>query len=108
MSTSSELPLNVVETRLTILQANLQSLAAIASELAQEEEDDWEYAGLAQAFLDEAAVLQRMQNDTPDSRYAALDSVLNNLRHIRDEYPAEVIDKLDSRSSGELRTWVPK
>jgi hypothetical protein len=108
MSTSSELPLNVVDTQLTIFQANLQRLAAIALNLAQEDENDWEYAGLAQAFLYEADVLREMQNAEPDARYAALYSVPKNLWHIRDEYPEEVVDKLDSRSSGELRTWVSK
>jgi hypothetical protein len=100
------LPLNVVDSRLVILQSNIEELARKASSLAHTTDHSLEFAGLAQAFSDEAEILRRMRADTPDSRYAALNSVQNNIRHIQREYPDEIIAQLDAASNGELRTWL--
>lgn len=105
MATSSDLSLEEVDKRLTILHSNLLELSDTCGRLVKTTQYEFEFMSLAQAYHDEAMTLAKMMNDSPDTRYAALKSTLRNMQTIRSEANMAVISELDRASKGSLKTW---
>lgn len=97
-----------VRTRLSVLSANLETLAALATTLASESEHprSRDFDALATTLSEEALVIQdALQSGTTYEQEETFDVALHNLVVLREKTPDPVLAALDERASGALETF---
>lgn len=97
-----------VRTRLSVLSANLETLAGLAAELASETSHprSREFDALATAFREEALVIQdALQSATTTEQEETFEMALHNLVELREETPDRVLSAVDERAEGALETF---
>ncbi|SDN18688.1 hypothetical protein SAMN04487949_3592 [Halogranum gelatinilyticum] len=95
-------------TRLSVLSANLETLAALAAELASEAAHprSREFDALATALREEALVIQdALQSATTAEQEETFEMALRNLVELREETPDRVLSAVDERAEGSLETF---
>lgn len=97
-----------VRTRLSVLSANLETLAALAATLANESGHprSREFDTLSTALREEALVIQdALQSGTTAEQEETFEMALHNLVELREETPRQVLSALDERAEGSLETF---
>lgn len=95
-------------TRLSVLSANLETLAGLATTLADEAEHprSREFDALATAFREESLVIQdALQSGTTSEQEETFRMALDNLVQLREETSPRVLSALDERAEGSLETF---
>jgi hypothetical protein len=97
-----------VRTRLSVLSANLETLAGLATTLAEESEHprSREFDTLATALREEALVIQdALQSGTTREQEETFEMALDNLVQLREETPQQVLSAVDEAAEGSLETF---
>lgn len=97
-----------VRTRLSVLSANLETLARLATTLAGESEHPHsrEFDALATALREESLVIQDvLQSGTTREQEETFHMALDNLVRLREDTPSSILSALDERAVGSLETF---
>jgi hypothetical protein len=97
-----------VRTRLSVLSANLETLAGLATALANESEHPRtrEFDALATSLREEALVIQdALQSGTTTEQEETFEMALDNLVRLREETSPQVLSAIDERAEGSLETF---